>query len=386
MGVRLPAEYQEVDWIECTGGQYLQFGISPSPTDVVELLFAMNNNKPQSTAKNFPLYSAGDGTYQYTTVLTKGVTFLYTYGRYFSNVASNNKGSYDMLSSKTDYVWLRHRSNGNTKAQSCTDVGNNYQFWVEAPQKSSTLDGDNINLRLFARIGSNADFFVGRAKRFIVIRDNAYVLNLISCYRKADSKPGMYDLVTGTFYTNAGTGEFIVGPDVIGKVDRALMLRRRGLMHNVSRYIYEASNLSFNGTSDCINTGVYLFTQENIDRDFEFIAEGIVGNGNIHTGDSTIICAKYDVGALGFLVRPTGSTSLNYKGTIYVKHNTNSTVIVRRINGVITLSGTNITNPTIQFTNAVFNHPLVFGCALQNDGTPYRYCPGTIAHVTVRWL
>lgn len=231
MGVRLPAEYQEVDWIECTGGQYLQLGISPSPTDVVELLFATNNNKPQSTAKNFTLYSAGDGTYQYTTVLTKGVTFPYTYGRYFSNVASENKGSYDMLSSKTDYVWLRHRSNGNTKAQSCTDVGNNYQFWTEAPQKSSTLDGDNINLRLFARIGSNTNFFVGRAKHFIVIRDNAYVLNLISCYRKADSKPGMYDLVTGTFYTNEGTGEFLVGPDVIDSISPWLVARRRLLMY-----------------------------------------------------------------------------------------------------------------------------------------------------------
>lgn len=36
----------------------------------------------------------------------------------------------------------------------------------------------------------------------------------ISCYRKSDNKPGMYDLVNSTFYTNAGTGEFDVGADV----------------------------------------------------------------------------------------------------------------------------------------------------------------------------
>lgn len=40
------------------------------------------------------------------------------------------------------------------------------------------------------------------------------VRDYIPCYRKSDSKPGMYDLVSRTFFTNAGTGEFIVGPDV----------------------------------------------------------------------------------------------------------------------------------------------------------------------------
>jgi hypothetical protein len=41
-------------------------------------------------------------------------------------------------------------------------------------------------------------------------------MHLIPCYRKADNVAGMYDLFSGEFYTNAGTGEFIIGPDVIG--------------------------------------------------------------------------------------------------------------------------------------------------------------------------
>ena len=40
------------------------------------------------------------------------------------------------------------------------------------------------------------------------------VRNLIPCYRKSDHKPGMYDIVNGVFYTNQGTGEFILGPKV----------------------------------------------------------------------------------------------------------------------------------------------------------------------------
>lgn len=36
------------------------------------------------------------------------------------------------------------------------------------------------------------------------------LMEFIPCVRKSDSKPGMYDTVTKTFYTNAGSGEFIV--------------------------------------------------------------------------------------------------------------------------------------------------------------------------------
>lgn len=53
-------------------------------------------------------------------------------------------------------------------------------------------------------------------KRFYVSYKNSVVTDLIPCYRKSDNVAGMYDIIEGKFHTNAGTGEFIVGPDVIG--------------------------------------------------------------------------------------------------------------------------------------------------------------------------
>ena len=38
----------------------------------------------------------------------------------------------------------------------------------------------------------------------------------IPCYRKADNEPGMYDIINDVFYTNSGSGTFVVGPDVTG--------------------------------------------------------------------------------------------------------------------------------------------------------------------------
>ena len=38
--------------------------------------------------------------------------------------------------------------------------------------------------------------------------------DLYPCYRKSDSVAGYYNLVDGTFYTNSGTGAFVIGPDI----------------------------------------------------------------------------------------------------------------------------------------------------------------------------
>lgn len=166
-----------------------------------------------------------------------------------------------------------------------------------------------------------------------------------------------------------------------------LMVRREALLGSLKKndpIAYEAYNLSFDGTtSTVINTGVYLFTAKNINRDFEVVAEGIVGN---RSDTNTIICAKHNGKGYGFLVRINSTTSIEYNGTIFVKPTPNSaSIIVRRQNGVITVSGTNIMNPGVNFTNDVFDWPLVLGCAINDDGTYYRYAIGHIDHILVKW-
>lgn len=45
-------------------------------------------------------------------------------------------------------------------------------------------------------------------------KDDNLLRDMIPCYRKSDSAIGMFDLVSQTFFTNAGTGVFTVGEDV----------------------------------------------------------------------------------------------------------------------------------------------------------------------------
>ena len=49
------------------------------------------------------------------------------------------------------------------------------------------------------------------------ISDNDKIIaDFVPVYRRSDSKPGLYDLVNGEFYTNAATSgnDFTFGPDV----------------------------------------------------------------------------------------------------------------------------------------------------------------------------
>ena len=55
--------------------------------------------------------------------------------------------------------------------------------------------------------------FYGRCYYFkIWDGSNTLIRDLVPCIRNSDGKPGMYDRVNNTFYTNAGSGEFKYGP------------------------------------------------------------------------------------------------------------------------------------------------------------------------------
>ncbi len=43
-----------------------------------------------------------------------------------------------------------------------------------------------------------------------VYENDVLIANYIPCYRKADNVTGVYDLIGGNFYTNNGTGDFII--------------------------------------------------------------------------------------------------------------------------------------------------------------------------------
>ena len=76
----------------------------------------------------------------------------------------------------------------------------------------SGTNASDINCYAFAVNSINAQNIWGSAVKIYRLKTSS--IKLYPCYRKSDNKPGMYDLVTNTFFTNAGSGEFTVGNNV----------------------------------------------------------------------------------------------------------------------------------------------------------------------------
>jgi hypothetical protein len=69
-----------------------------------------------------------------------------------------------------------------------------------------------ISLTPFAQnTNSGAQPVAGKCRYFKIYESGELLHHFVPCYRKSDNKGGLYDLVTATFFTNAGTGEFLYG-------------------------------------------------------------------------------------------------------------------------------------------------------------------------------
>lgn len=78
---------------------------------------------------------------------------------------------------------------------------------------------------LFINGGSLAQSANAKWYEVKIANRNKLVRDFVPCYRKATSECGLYDRVTGTFYTNAASsGYFSAGPDVTTPDDTVIII------------------------------------------------------------------------------------------------------------------------------------------------------------------
>ena len=196
LGGGLPGAYRRVEWIGCTGTQYLDTGYTPNIDSDVEVEFDnfdINGNNYAGTG--------GAGSAGTWVNLSWGTDYTSSYAsfgnnvdKYFSKVSSGtywNVGKHSFRVSKVG-CW----ADGILRV-TFSDV----TFGI-------TTDTYCVGARM--SYGAIARYIKANIYSVIIREGNRLVRNFIPCVRKSDSKPGMYDTVSHTFYTNAGTGEFIV--------------------------------------------------------------------------------------------------------------------------------------------------------------------------------
>lgn len=183
----LPSEYQEVEYLQSSGTQYIDTGVVLDDTMTIRI-------KYDFIRAGFVFGSRSSATSRYSGITNEsGGSYNIRYGNtviYSQNTTPT--GTVDVVISPNGVV-LNGETVSTTAYGDSFYAGNCYLF-------TTNSNGDNFT----------GEYAINRIRRFTI--DN--VIDLVPCKRKSDDVLGMYDLVNDTFLTNAGTGTFIAGGNV----------------------------------------------------------------------------------------------------------------------------------------------------------------------------
>lgn len=188
----LPSGYQEVDYIESSGTQYIDTGMKLNQDSGVELKVS---NITYGSTKLFG--SRSSATSNNYSILTTASGMVLDFQNY-----NNNRLS---ASGLVDPIYLSMNNQKLEANSSSKNIGTYTNF---------TTPG---NAYIFNGAGSFPAGYTNAKARLYYCRlyDNGtLVRNFIPCYRKSDNVVGLYDIVNNQFYTNAGTGTFTYGNEI----------------------------------------------------------------------------------------------------------------------------------------------------------------------------
>ena len=199
---RLPQEYQEVEYIESTGTQYIDTEVTGTTTSgLTTYLDAQGTSKALSSNV---LFSANGGA-------NAGQWFG------FGNTWSSGTGAISDVSY-------------DTRIQVNVTFGTKVEYTLNGVTYSRNGSIGSGTSKIFHGNAGGGNIFYCNAKLYSckIWNNNILVRDLIPCYRKSDNVIGMYDLVNGVFYTNAGTGTFLKGENVVPTPEKPIEIESVG--------------------------------------------------------------------------------------------------------------------------------------------------------------
>lgn len=195
----LPPEYQQVQWLQSTGTQYINTGIV-IPSNYERLEIKLQCGSYSSNSRYFGSWSDSNKASIIGYSNSGPLDQIYL-GRTTVNVTTTQSG--------IDYTIDVTADNGTITGVWCrANVNATYSGLVGAYQSASRREC------IFAQLTNGIQYGSAKIYYYRLHTSNGLACDFVPCYRKRDNKPGMYDLVTNTFFTNAGTGEFITGNPV----------------------------------------------------------------------------------------------------------------------------------------------------------------------------
>ena len=175
--------YQAVEYIESTGTQFVNTGFIPNQDTSIEV--------DGYTEQTKSLYGVQNGINVTGMNYNSKMRIMYFSNYYDTEV---NIGERHIFKQDKNQAYI-----DNNLLKTFDEITASSAYPIFLFSRSTESDG------------SLSDNGKGRIYSVRIWDDETLVRNMIPCVRKSDSKPGLYDTVNSTFYTNSGTGEFVSG-------------------------------------------------------------------------------------------------------------------------------------------------------------------------------
>lgn len=197
----VPIDYLRLEYLESSGTQYIDSGISINyATEKIEQTATLQYTKSNTDRE---LMGANGYGFFGKSVSNKLESAIGTTSTQITESALS-KNTVSLITNPSDKSVIFNINSHQYKVSASTLADNHYTCFVFA---------------LGGRDGAAASFFCNvKVYDYKIILNDEVVLHLIPVKRRSDGVLGMYDTVSGTFKTNAGTGTFTAGK-VIGHVD-----------------------------------------------------------------------------------------------------------------------------------------------------------------------
>lgn len=203
----LPEEYQQVEYIESSGTQYINTGVIA--------------NQDTSAYVDFQ-YLIKESTFIFgSRISTTEQAYTLSSGNSSTKILSAYGTSSNVILAPIDFN--RHTLRKNKYVCTFDDTTIN----AGTASMVFTTPGP---LYLFACYQTTGPYLYSTSRifEFKLWQSDRLVRDMVPCYRKEDNVAGFYDLVEGTFYTNKGSGSFSVGTNIYPTPERPIKIQGVG--------------------------------------------------------------------------------------------------------------------------------------------------------------
>lgn len=258
----LPDPYVEVEYIEATGTQYIDTGVSAGDTD--------NQNKLRIECDA-----------QFTRTDIEQMLFGTCY---YSSTASNRRNIVTMITSDSQFGMLNGVQITAVRKMGVADT-ERHLFTLDQITRAYLLRNYN-NYAQFSAIGSNwptrnlllfasynstvsgapiYDFAHARLYKCQIFRNDILIRWFVPCYNRETGEVGLYDKVSNAFFTNQGTGEFIRSQKLTDNGLKIAIFNPKDEIIN-----YDGENTWDYSQKTLFNTWEYIKNVEVVKEEIEF--------------------------------------------------------------------------------------------------------------------